>query len=241
MTVYRKIVEKIFRDTSFRKKLTIGKTAINVWVSPDSQLKYFFGQFDDELMSVAKHYIQSGDIVFDIGANCGIFGFASQLNGAKRVYFFEPDLFLAKLIEKTVSSNNVFLDSAVLPVALSDTVSCQVFEIAERGRASNSLSNLGRQQKGGVRFSKKIVTRTLDDYELLGSKGCFIKIDVEGAELLVIRGGLKFISAFRPRIFVEVSSETYSSIRDLLVPLGYSDFEVFANNYLFMCNELEIK
>ena len=129
-----------------------------VWITPDSQLKYFFGDLDHKLIAVADKFIHKNDVVFDIGANCGVFGFASHLKGAKKVFFFEPDLFLAKLIEKTIDFNELTSGAAILPIALSDEVVHHKFEIASRGRASNSLINLGRKQKGGIRAIKSVVT-----------------------------------------------------------------------------------
>ena len=60
---------------------------------------------------------------------------------------------------------------------------------------------------------------TLDSYANLHLGNSILKIDVEGAENLVIAGGLQFIQKFRPHIFIE----TFDSNNLLPIEkLGYS-------------------
>lgn len=62
--------------------------------------------------------------------------------------------------------------------------------------------------------------RTLDSFGLLGVS--FIKIDVEGMEVDVIRGGLETIERDRPVLFLEArDQEAHDELEKLLAPLGY--------------------
>jgi FkbM family methyltransferase len=53
----------------------------------------------------------------------------------------------------------------------------------------------------------------------------FIKIDVEGHELAVLRGAERLLRTARPNLLIEAAEEhrpgAFSSVRDFLTPLGY--------------------
>jgi hypothetical protein len=59
----------------------------------------------------------------------------------------------------------------------------------------------------------------------------FIKCDVEGAELDVIRGGLEILQSQRPAWLIEVSRESSSELFGLLFGLGYKAF-VYADKLI---------
>jgi FkbM family methyltransferase len=90
----------------------------------------------------------------------------------------------------------------------------------------------------------------------LGVTPFFIKIDVEGAELEVLKGSLNVIKKYNPVILVEIQNhKSYLEIKELLAPYGYinidpkkkstdsinkaamrktSDFEKGTNNYVWI-------
>ena len=83
----------------------------------------------------------------------------------------------------------------------------------------------------------------------LGVNPFFIKIDVEGAELEVLKGALNVIKMYNPVILVEIQNhKSYLEIKELLSPYGYinidpkkksadsktSDFEQETNNYVWI-------
>jgi hypothetical protein len=83
----------------------------------------------------------------------------------------------------------------------------------------------------------------------LGVTPFFIKIDVEGAELEVLKGALNVIKMYSPVILVEIQNhQSYLEIKELLSLYGYinidpkkkstnsktSDFEEETNNYVWI-------
>ena len=83
----------------------------------------------------------------------------------------------------------------------------------------------------------------------LGVTPFFIKIDVEGAELEVLKGSLNVIKMYNPVILVEIQNhKSYLEIKEFLAPHGYvnidpkkkstnsksSDFEEETNNYVWI-------
>ena len=64
--------------------------------------------------------------------------------------------------------------------------------------------------------------RRLDDLSL---QPFFLKVDVEGNELRVLRGSQETIRTTRPVILVEIQNElSYKEISNFMIPLGYANF-----------------
>ena len=65
-----------------------------------------------------------------------------------------------------------------------------------------------------------VETRTLDS---LKTSPDFIKIDTEGSEPYILKGGMETISKYKPTILIEEMKNTdYSNI---LLPLGYEKIQ----------------
>ena len=65
-----------------------------MYITPESGLSYWFGfKFATGLLMNASETVKPGDVVWDVGANMGLFSFAAAgLAGpAGHVYAFEPD------------------------------------------------------------------------------------------------------------------------------------------------------
>ncbi|MCC7408973.1 MAG: FkbM family methyltransferase [Phycisphaeraceae bacterium] len=99
-------------------------------------------------------------------------------------------------------------------------------EIPPDGSVDFGLSSLVRQDwPAGYTFrSQPTEVRPLDDIipEALGDEPIgFIKIDVEGYELPVLRGARATLAKHQPAVLVEVGQENLPQVKDFLVGLGY--------------------
>ena len=86
----------------------------------------------------------------------------------------------------------------------------------------------------------KVPCQTLDSFEI-GNIG-FIKIDVEGHELSVLRGGQKTISRSKPNILLESNDKYftnhYNKVADFMKNLGYEPYILAENTiYKFNCSK----
>lgn len=213
----RSIVEKVVRNTSVKRRLPNGA---EIFVSPDSQLKYIKYKFDIDLVNLARERVSKDSVVWDIGANCGVF--ALSCNVARSVVAVEPDPFLCHLLQKSVTENSL-KNVTVVPAAVSDMVGLAEFAIAERGRASNYLVSFrGRSQAGGVRSTLLVPTVTLDAMLDRLPPPTFVKIDVEGAEAGVPRGAIRLLRDHRPTIYVEVDQSSADECQRILDEFSYS-------------------
>ena len=60
----------------------------------------------------------------------------------------------------------------------------------------------------------------------------FVKIDVEGAELLVLSGLTELLKLHKPKVYIEVSSNTKSEVASIMQELGYSAVDSDFNDRL---------
>ncbi|WP_162199425.1 FkbM family methyltransferase [Aurantiacibacter luteus] len=223
---FRTFVERLVRGRTLRRRLPNG---VPLYVSPDAQLKYLKGHFDDDLVELANTHVSDGDTVWDIGANCGVFAFSC--NRAARVVAVEADPFLGNLLRRSVDMNGA--NVAVLNCALSSSCGVASFTIAQRGRASNHLSEFtGSTQGGGERFRLTVPTLTLDTLLDAGEPPAMIKIDVEGAEVAVLRGGERVLRDARPILWIETTHRTHQDCRTVLEEHGYEMEQGIGENWL---------
>lgn len=227
-TMFRQMVERLSRNKILRRRLPPPFGSVTLYVSPDAQLKYLKPNFDDDLLKIVSSYVRDDSIIWDIGANVGVFALAAASVATKGyVLAIEPDMWLANVIRKSLTlTANLNLPVHVLSAAVSDMNGAATFLIARRGRASNALESVGgRSQMGGIRHKVLVPTLTVDTLLDYCPPPTFVKIDVEGAELLVLKGGARLLSEFRPMIYIEVGKSVASSIANVFRQNRYLLFD----------------
>jgi FkbM family methyltransferase len=175
----------------------------------------FHQKIDIEMLS---SLVAPTDAVVDIGAHIGTFTipFARK---ARKVYSFEPMSASFAFLQKNIKENG--LDNiSVYNCAASD---------AEGALAIEATPNLA----GTVLFKDNkgiLPAKRVDDVVPLGERVSLIKVDVEGMELLALKGSERIIKKHRPAVFFEVN-------RDALNAHGFSQgsLERFfrSHNYVF--------
>ena len=157
----------------------------------------------EELVSAVTPYLNQDSIIFDVGANVGYFSFmlAKKIDFNGSIYLFEPLPNLAKLCEETFQGTSY--ETKVFNYGLSNEDSEQDIFVSSNGNIGwNTLV----QSKASEDMEK--VRIQLKEFEncQLDAIPTFIKIDVEGAEYLVLRGMLDSFKkwAHLPVILCEV-------------------------------------
>ncbi len=188
-------------------------------------IKYFFSCPNDLTRWRAETYFikepetiewidtfKKGDILFDIGANIGLYSIYAAKRGMD-VIAFEPESQNFALLNKNIYLNKCQDKVMCLNVALSDNDAFDYLYLFlfQSGGAINSLgSPLDEQGKTfSPVFKQGIVSYALDSF-LLRSKffPAHIKIDVDGIELKVINGSEKTLKDSRLKsISIELNDE----------------------------------
>jgi FkbM family methyltransferase len=224
----RHLLELLSRRIVLKRRLPRDFGASPVYVSPGSALNHWrfdLSKIDPMLFRLASELVRPGDAVWDIGANVGLFSFAAAAIAGERgrAVAVEADTWLVGLLRRSAAlhgDDGIRVD--VLPAAVSDRLGVSRFNIARRGRAASFLAEAsGSTQTGGVREVQLVPTVTLDWLLDQVPAPRFVKIDVEGAELAVLRGARRLLSTARPVVLCEIFGETRREVDALLGEHGY--------------------
>ncbi|MFH1888963.1 MAG: FkbM family methyltransferase [Candidatus Omnitrophota bacterium] len=134
---------------------------------------------------LVKSSVKEGQVVVDIGANIGYYTllFAELVGKGGKVFAFEPNPDNFSLLSKNVSANG-FENVVLVNKAVSDMTGPIKLYISKRNCGDHRIYDYGERRRvievGSVR---------LDDYfRDFEGKIDFIKMDIQGAELLAVRG-----------------------------------------------------
>jgi FkbM family methyltransferase len=226
----RRLAEVISRGVVLRRHLPAKFGRLPIYASPEAGLRYWgpMSKIDPLLFSMAEELVKPGAIVWDVGANVGLFTFCAAALSGKSGYVLaiEPDVWLAHLI--TRSSLKIKMDKyscsevKVLCVSISDSTRISELQVAERARASNHLvETAGSSQAAGSRYSQPTVSLTLDFLLKYFPAPSILKIDTETHESSVLKGAERILNEVQPTILCEVSKQNSAEVTGLLHTAGY--------------------
>jgi len=158
--------------------------------------------------------ITPGSVVHDVGGNIGLYArFMVQAFRAGRVTTFEPMTANRALLTENIWIAKLQDRITLLPYALSDhagTAALQI-DIVQSGSAVLDEVTHGAPSEGHAHYglpaqTETVELRRLDD--LVASSEApppaIIKVDIEGAEAMFLRGAQETLRAHRPRLAIEM-------------------------------------
>jgi FkbM family methyltransferase len=168
--------------------------------------------------------IDPNRVAVDVGAHTGRYT-ALLARAAREVLAFEPDEGLAAYIAKA-RYRNVTVYRAALSNACMER---DLFVPVRDGRAALALASLEPEVSGMQTATRRVRATTLDT--LAERDIGFVKIDVEGHELSVLRGARKLIERQKPLFLVEAEDRhrpgAVAAVREFFAEFGYSGFFIF--------------
>jgi FkbM family methyltransferase len=189
-------------------------------VSPTDRLSYLVGTYEPHLQKAIRRYVRSGDIVYDVGANLGYISLclAKQVGPNGQIAAFEPIPQNVDVLRKNIA-NNGLSNVRVFDVAASDRKG----EAVIRTAGNFATSSLVWHRKNSSAEELVIKTVAIDDLVKSGelAEPTFVKIDVEGAEGLALKGMLRTVARSRPVLFIESSEAGRETTWQLLRELDY--------------------
>jgi FkbM family methyltransferase len=161
-----------------------------------------FGAYDEFELDIINKLIPENAIFFDIGANIGWYSInIAKMKPKASIYAFEPIPNTFSSLNKNIELNEV--DNIITNNhGFSEKNDTLTFYYYPEVSGNASLANLS--ERSDVDHIKCDVMK-LDDF-MKNSNDIidFIKCDVEGAELLVFKGGIEIIKEHKPIIFSEM-------------------------------------
>jgi len=166
-------------------------------------------------------------VFLDIGANVGSFSLLPKVNNNISVYSFEPNPEIFAILNKNIELNNIKDNVKTFQTALSDKKGDATLRIPLLKKESG-FASMGESIPCGNYSETKIIVDTLDNLaDEFGIKSAdLIKIDTEGHEFFILKGGERFIRRNMPDILLEYS-KTYQfryrpeEINNMLSGWGY--------------------
>lgn len=176
------------------------------------------GSWSEPELDLISFAVRSGESALDIGANYGLYSYhlSRAVGPSGRVYAFEPVPFTAatfRLVSKLLRFRNVEFvpkgcgDHAgriafTLPVQSSGAISAGLAHIALRDNERPGRNRHFQYERTDQIWCDVIV---LDDFLPELSNLSFIKSDIEGADLLALRGAEELIRRHRPIVVCEIN------------------------------------
>ncbi len=199
---------------------------------------YWTGRYDNDIISKLATCLEKESVVFDVGANVGFYSIAlakrlQPLGGS--LYAFEPVSSNFSRIVESTKLNGLEQVIQSFNLALGDEEgSIEMYmEDTNQATSGNAILRKGKTADEGRHNVTARITKLDTIAEEKNIKAChLIKIDVEGAEVMFLRGGINFISEHRPIIYGEFNSywikqfgHSFTDVVDLMKPLDYRFFK----------------
>ena len=190
---------------------------------------YQTGVWEPEVTGAVRALVKPGNVVFDIGGDAGYYSllFARSTTASGKVYVFEPIPKAVQRIQENAKLN-LFEHIEVIGTALGSKPGAFVLEQPFK----DSRINLHKQQPGPddilvpvVRFDDLAAERSLPRADL-------VKIDVEGAEMEILRGMEIYVATHRPTFVIELHPHLRphfgSSVEEVISWLRNQDYTLTA-------------
>ena len=206
---FKHLVKRLF--SPFTLRIRAGALQGRRWIVTSGS-RFLKGTYEPLQSQSFQQLLQPGEIVFDVGAHVGYYTVLSSVlvGPSGRVISFEPVAANLAYLRRHVLINECD-NVSILPICVGDRAGTAQFNDSE-GTGVGHLDDDG---------SLEVQVRPLD--ELIGSGELpvpqFIKIDVEGAEMQVLRGAEQLLSQHHPSLILsthgdELDATCWSWLRD---------------------------
>lgn len=183
--------------------------------SDDDYLKAMGDNFEPAMVDLFRSLIKVDDVVADIGANIGLTAILfSSLS--RQVFAFEPSPSTYGILENNLSRAHI---ANVTPINLGfgNKTESLTITFSNNNRSGGYVSEKIKPQKGHI--TENIEIDTIDHYFKINEIAPnFIKIDVEGFELNVVKGGAAFLLKNRPVVVMEMNHFCLDVLQRITLP-----------------------
>ena len=186
--------------------VTLPAFGIRMWLPPQwrgvAKLIYAFREEYEPELRYLWSILRAGNVVVDVGASFGLYSLvaAGRVGPAGCVLAFEPASMAYDVLCRNVALNRFHWLHAFRLALANQTGTAALYHHSDPSR--NSLA-----PTGGLSHEQVPLT-TLDDVldagDIRGNLAA-MKIDVEGAEALVLQGAQRTIAQFRPLVIFEIN------------------------------------
>ena len=176
----------------------------------DRATKYVSGDVEPPVQKALTRHLRPGDVLYDVGANVGFFTLIGGrvVGPSGHVYAFEPVPENADRIRGNARLNG-FAHVSVVEKAVSDQEGEGELILTEHpGGATLAKADVETPPDAVTATTVDLISidEWRDQHRVRGPD--LVKIDVEGAEMNVIRGMVETIQRYRPVLLYEIDGGT---------------------------------
>lgn len=186
---------------------------------------YWLGTFEMEVQSAIQRLAtQSPHLkcIYDIGAHVGYFSMMlARCFQRAHIFAFEPNPSNYERLALNIQRNRLTCEVTPVHRAVCDQVGELPFYVGE----SSWSGSLHREHRESSRLQYTVSTTTLDEivFQDHYPPPDLMKIDVEGAEVQVLRGGIGVLRKYKPTLILEIHyARTAEEVSAILRQIDYS-------------------
>jgi FkbM family methyltransferase len=208
----RLIIDEVTSSIRNNKIVITNKGHSFVIAAPNSLSYYridtFFSKEPETIEWIDK--FEEKKILWDIGANIGLYSIYAAKTSGVSVFAFEPSVFNVELLARNINLNQLSDKICIVPIPLSDKPQFSLMRMSSTewgGALSTFEKDIGwdGNQISEV-FNYQVWGSTID--EMLKKNSLpfpdYIKIDVDGIEHFILQGGLKVLSGVK-EVLIEIN------------------------------------
>jgi FkbM family methyltransferase len=174
-----------------------------------------------------QEFVPEGSLVIDVGANVGFFSvrFAQWVGASGEVISIEPEARNHAVLISALKRKGLASRVRTLQAVAAATPGPAFLEINELHPADHKLSRDGT----GIAVDAVTLDALVDDKGAL--RPALVKVDVQGAELLVLQGASDILRLAGPALFIELDESalgrfgtSISAVLNHLSQYGYQPF-----------------
>ena len=180
---------------------------------------YVVGYMEPHIQQAVLDSVRPGTVAYDIGANVGYLSMllARRVGPTGRVVSFEPMPANAAQVRHNARLN-AFEHVTVRAEAVGERDGTGTF-LVDAFATNHRLASIGTAVPD-LKAEISVPIRALDSVAAELPPPQFIKMDIEGAEVMALRGGRELLRSARPILLIELHA-TGGEVVPLLEELGY--------------------
>ena len=175
--------------------------------------------------------IPKGSVLWDVGANVGLYSCYAAKKQNCQVFSFEPSVFNLELLARNIHLNGLTHLVTIVPIPLSDKLSINRLNMTSVSWGG-AMSTFGQDYGHDGELMKKVFVTPLIGLSMTDAVGAlgipqpdYIKMDVDGIEHLILEGG-KSILENTTGVIIEINEEFINQSRDSDLYLREAGFEL---------------
>jgi FkbM family methyltransferase len=196
--IYREIIAKIMNQP----RLVSHRGHALSFLAPNQLNDYRVATFATKEPATLEwiEAIPANSVLWDVGANIGLYSVYAAVAQKCRVFAFEPSVFNLELLARNIELNKQQSAICIVPIALSDKLGSSMFKMSNT-EWGGALSTFGQSfNQDGEQLNQVFEYQTMgvsmdDACSLLQIPSPqYLKMDVDGIEHFILRGGMKTLS-----------------------------------------------